>query len=33
VINTVELSERQGEAVRFAGTARPAGQPVQYQDV
>jgi hypothetical protein len=33
VINTVELSERDGEAVRFAGTARLAGQPVQYQDV
>jgi hypothetical protein len=33
VINTVDLSERQGNAVRFAGAARPAGQPVQYQDV
>jgi hypothetical protein len=32
VINTVELSERQAGAVRFAGTARAAGQPVQYQD-
>jgi hypothetical protein len=33
VINTVDLSERQGDAVRFAGVARAAGQPVQYQDV
>jgi hypothetical protein len=33
VINTVELSERQGCAVRFAGIARATGQPVQYQDV
>ena len=33
VLNTVEISERQGNMVRFAGTARLAGQRVQYQDV
>jgi hypothetical protein len=33
VINTVELAERQEDVVRFAGTARSAGQPVHYQDV
>lgn len=33
VLNTVELSEREGEMVRFVGTARQAGQPVQFQDV
>jgi hypothetical protein len=32
VINTVDLSERQGAVVRFAGTARAADQPVKYQD-
>jgi hypothetical protein len=33
VINTVEIAERQGDAVRFAGSGRPAGQAVKYQDV
>jgi hypothetical protein len=33
VINTIELAERQVDGVRLAGTARVAGQPVQYQDV
>jgi len=33
VINTVDLLVRQGEVVRFSGTARAAGQSVRYQDV
>ncbi|MDY3556526.1 hypothetical protein R5W24_005692 [Gemmata sp. JC717] len=33
VINTIASAERRGDAVRFAGTARAAGQPVRYQDV
>ncbi len=33
VLNTVELSERQGEIVQFTGAARQVGQPVLYQDI
>jgi hypothetical protein len=33
VLNTVDMAERQGNEVRFAGSGRAAGQVVKYQDV
>lgn len=33
VVNTIDLWEREGDQIRFGGTARRAGQQVQYQDV